>query len=95
MTVMILTCTHAITKETVLFDGVLVYRLICSWSDEFDCEIYGAECLARFGKCTETALVSDITSDKERAEHFFSLITENVVFPSSLKDVAEDFAAMQ
>ena len=92
---MVLTRTHAITKEVQLFDGILVYRMICSWSDEFDCEVYGAECVAHFGKSTETALVRDITADKDRAELFFGMITENVIFPSSLKDVAEDFAAMQ
>lgn len=45
-----------------------------------------------FGE-TETAAVEDLSSDKQLTERFLELAADNLVLPSTLTEVAEDYIA--
>lgn len=54
---------------------------------------YGVRVTTTLFGSSEEASVEDITSDKQFAERFVDLLADNLVLPSTLSEVAEEFVA--
>lgn len=54
---------------------------------------YGIQVTSKIFESTEIASVSRITSDLEFAEKLLALLADNLVLPSTLSEVVEDYVA--
>lgn len=54
---------------------------------------YGVRVTTTLFGSSEEAAIEDISSDRQTVESFVELLADNLVLPSVLTDVAEDFVA--
>lgn len=54
---------------------------------------YGARVTTTLFGSSEESAVEDISSDRQTVEKFVELLADNLVLPSTLKEVTEDYVA--
>ena len=54
---------------------------------------YGVKAVTALFGTSEEAAVEDISSDRQIVENFVDLLADNLVLPSTLTEVAEEFVA--
>lgn len=87
------TSFREMVREESLLGGKLYYRLLKSWSEELDCELFGVACALNINGIIEETVIPDISSSERKASLFFNMVIDNCVFPSTLMECAADFVA--
>lgn len=82
-----------IVWEMILAKGALRYSLIETEEiiEDEKCKTYGVSIISDLFEKREECKVLGITDEKERAEEFLKMLSDNVVMPWCLEELAEDY----
>lgn len=84
--------TMTVLKEINIAQDRLCYCLTESVREDGSVT-YGVEVTTTLFGAPEVSAVDDISPDRQFAEKFLNMLADNLVLPSTLKEVAEEFVA--
>jgi hypothetical protein len=72
-----------------LAQGRLTYQTLKT--DELGVKVFGIKIISRLFDSLEEEIVTNVTVDEGEINKLFDLCVRNVVLPSTLRDIVEDF----